>query len=317
MTKNHPRAKNAAMIKNVAIVGAGALGLMYASALEKILGAGVWFCAEGTRLEALRSSTFDLNGSPCRFAAFAPADIPKSPDLVLVAVKNYHLESVMPVLAALSGPQTLFLSVLNGISSEEEIVRAVPGARVALCTVQAMDAHKEGRVVTWSRCGTIHTGLRDSREQGGILEQLRAVEALFAQCGIPASPVADMRRRLWSKWMLNIGVNQVSALTGATFGRFVSDPWVRSLFLAAMEEVLLVSRAMDTGLTREDLEAWLPVIASLSPLGKTSMLQDVEQGRRTEVDFFAGTLLELAGKSEVDTPVNRVLYQLIKARETS
>ena len=111
----HP-SQHGDMIQSVAIIGAGALGLMYGSALEKILGAGLWFCAEGTRLEALKSSTFALNGSPCRFAVYAPGEQAKSPDLVLVAVKNYHLKEVLPLLRSLIGPQTLVLSVLNGIS---------------------------------------------------------------------------------------------------------------------------------------------------------------------------------------------------------
>ena len=94
--------------------------------------------------------------------------------------------------------------------------------------------------------------------------------------------------------MINIGVNQISAVTGAYYGRFQQDLELRNLMDKAMKETILVARSSGVDLDNSDLQRWYPVLNSLGPEGKTSMLQDMEAGRQTEVESFAGELIRRA-----------------------
>ncbi|MFW5788642.1 MAG: ketopantoate reductase family protein [Spirochaetota bacterium] len=126
-----------------------------------------------------------------------------------------------------------------------------------------------------------------------------------------------MVRTLWWKFMINVGINQASAILRASYGVFQRSEHARALMRAAMDEVIRLSRATGTGLTDADLAAWFETLATLDPGGKTSMLQDVEAGRPTEVDLFADTVVRLAGEHGLDAPVNRTFGQIIRAWEES
>jgi 2-dehydropantoate 2-reductase len=298
-------------IRTVAVFGAGALGVMYAQPLAKLLGEGLFFVADGDRYERLRAATFLVNGAEERFAVRKPDQLDSPADLVLVAVKNYDLPLLSPAISRISGPGTIVVSVLNGIDSEALLERAVPGSTVLHCCVLGMDAVKEGPAVRFSTRGKILLGAADNRPSAALSS---AVD-LFRAAGLVCETPADIRRSIWWKWMINIGVNQVSAVTGATYGVFHEDRDIQLLMEAAMREVIALARAEGVDLSEQDIEAWYPVLRSLGAAGKTSMLQDVEAGRKTEVASFAGRLVELSAARGLSAPVNETLLRIIAVRE--
>lgn len=115
--------------------------------------------------------------------------------------------------------------------------------------------------------------------------------------------------------MINVGVNQASAVLHARYGVFHTDPDARALMEGLMQEVVLLAQACDINLTSQDVQNWYPVLHTLSPDGKTSMLQDVEAGRQTEVDVFAGKVIALSNKYNISTPVNQTIYKIMKVIE--
>jgi 2-dehydropantoate 2-reductase len=115
--------------------------------------------------------------------------------------------------------------------------------------------------------------------------------------------------------MMNVGVNQVSAVLRAPYGVFRKNAEARELMFSASREVVALSCKTGVNLAEEDIQKYANIIDSLSPEGKTSMLQDIEARRKTEVEIFAGTVIELGRKYSVPTPVNAVLYKLIRAIE--
>ncbi len=116
--------------------------------------------------------------------------------------------------------------------------------------------------------------------------------------------------------MCNVGVNQVVAVYEGDYGDVQREGEPRETMISAMKEVMALSEKEGISLTEEDLEYWLKIIDSLSPEGKPSMRQDLEAGRYSELELFAGTVLELGKKHGVSTPVNRKLYDLIKNFES-
>jgi len=299
-------------IETAYIVGAGALGLLYMPALNRALGENCRFLAGDDRFESLRGREFRINGETHRFPVSRAADLAGKADLILVAVKNMHLEAIAPLLRKAAGPGTILVSVLNGIDSEAFLKGCCPESTVLTCAVLGMDAVKEGNSLSYTREGKFLMGAEDGERDGPALA---AFTDLLERAGLAYTVPEDIQRELWYKWMINMGINQVSAVTGAVYREFQKEEEAFDLMKEAMEETIRVARKAGVDLKEEDHASWRKVLHSLGPGGKTSMLQDMEAGRRTEVDYFAGRLIALGAALGVETPVNRTLYRIIKTRE--
>lgn len=116
--------------------------------------------------------------------------------------------------------------------------------------------------------------------------------------------------------MLNVGVNQVVMISEGTYETIQRPGKERDMMLAAMNEVQKLSELAGTGVTKEDLEAYVALVDSLNPDGMPSMRQDGLAKRYSEVDFFAGTVIEKAKKYGMDVPVNQMLYDTVKKMES-
>ena len=299
-------------VKTAAIIGAGALGLMYAGLLHSRLGEGFFFLADGNRLQRLKQEEYNINGKKMRFPARGPEELDGACDLVIVSVKNNHLEEIPALLKNVVSENTCILSVLNGIDSEEFLEQKFPKAEVIYTVALGMDAVKEGKELRYSSIGKLLLGIKNNMPPGSGLKK---VTGLLDSCGLEYELPDDIHRSIWWKWMINIGVNQVSAVTGAKYGTFHSDENLRKLMDSAMYETIRVAKACGIDLRNDDVKNWYPVLYSLGAEGKTSMLQDIEAERLTEAPWFGGRLIELAQRHCVDVPVNETLYRIIRTKE--
>jgi len=116
--------------------------------------------------------------------------------------------------------------------------------------------------------------------------------------------------------MINVGVNQASAVMRAPYGVFHNNPQAQALMEALMREVVTLAQEVGVNLSEQDIAEWYPVLRRLSPEGKTSMLQDVEAGRKTEVDVFGGKVVALGKAHRVPVPVNETVVQIIRVLES-
>jgi 2-dehydropantoate 2-reductase len=232
-------------------------------------------------------------------------------DLVIIATKYTQLSQAITDIANHVGKNTLIISLINGIISEQDI-RAVYGDKVIGCTVQGMDATKRGNRLYWSNLGSFTIGELDCNE---ITPRLRLVADFLERAKIPHSVVTNMRDSMWGKFMLNVGVNQVVSVCEGNYGSILYEGAERSRMIAAMREVIVLAKAENVKLDEKALEYWLDVIKPLSPEGMPSMRQDLLQGRKTEVELFAGTVVKLGKKHGIPTPVNDALLEEILALE--
>jgi len=300
-------------IRSVLVVGAGAVGAAVAALAARARQASVSVLAGGERAERYRRDGFLLNGSRHDFPVVEPGDRGE-PDLVIVAVKTYQLGQAISDMRGHVGPGTLVLSLLNGISSEEILARELGAEKVPLGMILGIDAVREGNSTRFSGTGTIHFG-DPHNAPGGWSPRVKRIAELFDAAGISWNVPEDMTRSLWYKFMINVGINQASAVLRAPYGSFQRTGDARELMESAMRETVTLSRALGTGLADEDVARWQDTLARLSPDGKTSMLQDVEAHRQTEVDAFSGTVVSLADTAGMAVPVNRTLLRLIRALE--
>jgi 2-dehydropantoate 2-reductase len=300
-------------IRSALVVGAGAVGAAVAGVIAARDPDAVRILASGERLERYRRDGFVLNGARRSFALATPGE-PDSAELVIVAVKTHQLDQAIRDMRSHVGAGTLILSLLNGISSEDELAAVFGREKVLYAMILGIDAVREGNATHFSAGGTIHFG--DARNsEGAWSPRVSRIAAFLERTGLRYVVPADMVRTLWYKFMINVGINQVSAVTRGSYGVFQANPDAQAVMEAAMAEVVAVSKAVGTGLQDSDIAAWYTTLSKLGPDGKTSMLQDVEAGRRTEVDAFAGTVIRLGRETGVPVPVNQTLHGLLKAME--
>lgn len=296
-------------IQTIDIVGLGALGVMYADFFTKKLGKErVRVLADKGRIERYQTEKVTFNGEVCDFNYCDAARERRPAELILFAVKYGALEQAMEEVSHLVGENTILLSALNGIRSEEDLGRKFGGEKVVHCIAQKMAAMKEGNAAVCTNPGELALGVLN----GGREENLDAVKTFFDETGFTYSCPADMRHAMWGKLLCNVGVNQTLALCEGTYRDVQQKGEAREMMKAAMRETILVANAEGVDLTEKDLEAWVAVIDGLNPDGEPSMRQDSKAGRKTEVVLFAGTVCELGKKHCIATPVNDIFMEKIK-----
>ena len=300
-------------IESVAIVGRGAVGMLYGSIAERNLGPGaVEFVMDDERFARHAGETPLVNGAPLRVPT-VPASEAAPVDLVILATKATGLGQALDTMEGLVGPETRIVSLLNGVTSEERVAERFGWGRTVLSVAQGMDAVFVGGEMTYAHPGEIRFGAAPGTKPGVVEE----VADLYERAGIPHVVEADIRHRMWVKLMLNVGINQTCMAYGGTYGT-ASEPGSEQdrCFVAAMREALAVARAEGVDVTEEDLAQMAQLVASLDPAGMPSMAQDRINRRPTEVEEFAGTIIRLAEKHGILVPTNRWLYQRIRELET-
>ena len=123
----------------------------------------------------------------------------------------------------------------------------------------------------------------------------------------------DIRHAMWLKFMLNVSSNQVSAILHKTFGQMQKSPKIRKLLENIMLEVVEIAKAKGVKNTQTMIDEAFNSFDKMIPEGKTSMLQDIEAGRKTEVEIFAGTVIKMGEEYNIPTPYNKFLKEMIEA----
>lgn len=297
-------------MKNIAIIGMGALGLLYGDMLKSAYDVG--FIVDAGRRERYAGAPIRINGADRCFALLdAGAQIPV--DLLIFAVKGTQLDRAMEDAAGYVGRDTVILSLLNGITSEQILSRRFGASRVVYCVAQGMDAVREGRSLSYTQRGKLCIGLAEGRTSPG----LESVCRIFDTAGVPYERDPDILHRLWSKFMLNVGVNQVVMVHQGTYGTIQRPGPERDRMIAAMREVIALSRLEGVPVTEEDLHFYVDLMDTLSPEGMPSMRQDGLAHRPSEVELFSGTVCALAKKHGLAVPVNEALHREILTMEAA
>lgn len=141
------------------------------------------------------------------------------------------------------------------------------------------------------------------------------VEEILIKAKINYSIPEDIRREMWWKFMMNVGINQTSAILRAPYGVYSKVPEARTLLASACREVIPLAQSEGISLCESDIDEFFRIFDSLSPFGKTSMLQDIEAGRKTEVELFSLAVIDLGKKHNIPTPINETIYLMIRTIE--
>ncbi|MCD7833937.1 MAG: 2-dehydropantoate 2-reductase [Lachnospiraceae bacterium] len=299
------------MIKTVGIVGLGALGVLYGSLLlEKMDREDLLIIADEDRIRRYQAEGVYANGKKCEFRYATPEE-GRPLDLLIFTTKYMALAEAARMARPFCGEQTIVMSFLNGVSSEQMLEEILKPKRLLYSCVQGMDATRIDHQVTYSKTGYIAFGEMDSCRSEAVCE----AEEFFGRTGLAHQVPEDIRHQIYSKWMLNVGVNQTCAVFGVDYEGVQKPGELRNIMVAAMEEARSVAAAEGILLTEEELWGWVDVIDGLSPNGQPSMRQDVLAGRQTEVELFAGTVCALGHKYGILVPQNEEFYRALNAEK--
>ena len=299
------------VIEKVAIVGMGALGMLYGEAVVKACGSGALrFVMDKKRYLRHKDDVYKINGVAQNFI-LASADEVGQADLVIVATKYSGLAEALDEMEALVGPDTVVFSVLNGITSEEKIIERFGDRNVLYCVALGMDAVRKGTELSYEHQGMLKIGCLEEKQRPA----LEAACAFLSRIGVSYSVEKDIKRALWAKLLLNVGINQTCMVYETSYGGALSGSESSKSMLAAMNEVIDVAVAEGVHLTKEDVSDSVSILSKLAYDGLPSMRQDALAKRPSEVELFAGTVLRLAEKHGIAVPVNKRYYEKIKEIE--
>ncbi len=300
-------------IQKVAILGAGAMGAYFASRFFDTAGFSTVLIAKGHRLDKLKTKGLVVNEKSYAIPVIHPDEATSTMDLIIVALKHHHLEEAVQGLEKLVGDSTTIISVMNGLESEEYIGSIYGMDKMLYAISVAIDAVRQGNQTTYTKPGKHYFG--EAINTTNLSQRVLRVQEAFDRAGIVYETPEDMIRMMWWKFMVNVGVNQASAVMRAPLGVFQKSPEAQGLMEALMKEVIALTDVIDVNLTNRDIEEWYTFLNVLSPQGKTSMLQDIEAGRKTEVEIFGEKVVELGKIHGVTTPVNQTVLQIIRVLE--
>lgn len=294
-------------IQSSALIGLGALGILFGRRMP-----GVRVIADPERIARYRARPVTCNGRECPFEYVVPEQ-GRPVDLLLVAVKATALEAALPQIARFVGPDTVILSVLNGITSEQRIEAVYPGHTLWSVAI-GMDATRTGRSLIYQAEGKIQFGERS----GAMTPRVQAVAEYLTACGIANEPCGDILYKQWSKLMVNVGLNQAAAAFDLPYGGLNRPGPAYDTMRQAMQETIRLANLEGIPLPPDNdirfLEASMP---TFNPEGMPSMRQDVLARRPTEVEEFAGTVRRLAQKHGMPTPANDFFYTRIREIEAN
>lgn len=300
-------------IRTVALIGAGGIGTYLISNLQPVLGREhLRIIAGGSRKERLEREGVTANGTNYQLNVVSPEEKTGFADLAIIITKFTGLSQAVEDMKNQIGPDTTIMSPLNGVESEEIVAKTYGWDRV-LYSLARVSVMRDGADSTFNpNVALIEYGEKDNRVISG---RVQAVKNLFDKAGMVSVIQEDMVRAIWHKYMCNVSENQCAAVLGISFGQMITSEHANRLREAVAREVIAVAQKKGIDLRESDLPPLKQRLLDITYTSKPSTLQDIEAGRKTEVEMFAGAMVRMGRETGVPTPLNEFLYDAIRVLE--
>lgn len=294
-------------IKTVALLGAGAVGAYFIWGLSEKMEDDFCVVAKGARKERLEKEGLIINGKQYTLNVKEPEEA-KNVDLLLVSSKQDGLEDALDDIKCMVGENTIVLSLLNGVKSEEIIGNAI-GMEHIMYSVMRIASVRKGNEIAFipEITAGIFIGERDCKEP---TERVLAVQELFENAGIHHHFMEDIILDMWQKYASNVAQNLPQAILGIGFGAYADSEHVHNIASKLWKEVASVANAKGIPLSEE-----FTLFAGVKPGARFSTLQDLDAKRHTEIEMLAGEMIRMGKEYGIATPYCEYTYHLIKALE--
>lgn len=302
----------------IVIVGPGAMGCFLAAFLSKSKPAGkqpgeeIWLLDKNKeRAKEISQQGILIEGISGNWQTKVkisadPQDIGKA-DLIILTVKSYDTKEAIAHAKPLVGDETKTITLQNGIGNIE-IISEVVGSEKVIGGVTSMGSTllDTGKVRHAGRGETVI-----GRIDGRIPVEMRGIREIFNTAGLETRISRDIKGLLWSKLIVNVGINALTAITRLNNGKLIELPGTRRILREAVTEAIKVAKRKRIRLIYDDPLAKVEAVCEATATNVSSMLQDVLRKKRTEIDFINGVIVRHAQELDIPVPVNSMLLDLV------
>ena len=300
----------------IAILGSGAVGGYYGARLARA-GHDVTFIARGAHLQAIRQRGLEIRNpmlGDFTVRARAEEDTARigAMDLVIVAVKAYDNATALPMIPPLLGETTTVLTLQNGVDSPGEVAAVAGEARVLGGTTYIATALSEPGVI--DQTGT-HRRVVFGEVFGPlprVSDRVKTIHEALASADIQAEAAADGRVPIWEKFIFLVSLAGFTGATRLPIGPVWIDPFIREQFLEGCREVQALARAEGIPVAPDRIEEINAYVSSVPGTMRSSLLIDLSQGKKIEVEALLGSVVRRSAKAGVAAPVISTLYAVLK-----
>jgi len=298
----------------IVVIGAGAMGSLFGALLaesgENVRLFDIW----KEHVEAIneRGLNIEFNGKMCSVRVNATSDknqIGKT-DLVIIFVKSTETGDAARTASELIYNNGFVLTLQNGMGNADIIGKIIDPARIIAGTTSHGATMLGPGSIRHAGTGPTVIGMWSGIENSGIAK----IADVFNQAGIATEIVDDVQNVIWAKLLVNVGINAITALTGIKNGRIIDFPAAKALTCAAVEEAMEVARALGINVADNTVEHVIQV-AEATGTNRSSMGQDVDNKRKTEINAINGAVVKEAEKLGINVPVNQTLTALIETMQ--
>ncbi len=282
------------------VVGRGALGVLYYEALSRSSELSVRFAANRERVERYQRERLTFREQELECQYFTPSGSDPAVDVIIITTKWNGFKAALELVAPIVSEDTIILPLLNGLVPWEVARERFPLCRVLRGYYIGTTASRSGARV--SQSGSYTT----------VIEECESIERLFASASINYEVAPDIEAKRWQKFILNIGLNQCSALDGGlNYGEIKQSERYRAIVYDLMKEAAAVAQAYSVEGAESMAHSAVKFLDKLTDSDYSSMAQDIRAGRAHEGEIFGKDLLRRATKAGVNTPINRKIIEQI------
>ena len=298
------------IIKSVAVLGAGAVGsyVIWGLSEKKDIRLGV--IASGERAKRLKNKGCKINDTVYHPEVWTPEEA-HGVDFLIISLKYGALPGALDNITAVTGENTVIMSLMNGVDSEEIIAEKV-GAEHLLHAVIKVASHKENDGYVFNPEATLGIIFGEVSAPYDS-ERVQAVLDLFSGTGLHYRATDCILEELWSKFRLNVCNNLPQAILGAGVGCYRDSVHMKAISDGLRAELMAIAEAKGINISKADVSSGRG--SAVPPTARYSTLQDLDAGRHTEIDMFSGALIRMGKELGIPTPYNEFTYHMIKALE--
>jgi len=302
----------------IVIVGPGAMGCLLTSFLTKSK-ENIWWLLDKNKERALKIHEEGIimegisgNWQTKVKVTADPREI-EQPDLIIICVKSYDTKEAMLHVKPIIGQNTKILTLQNGLGNIEIIGEVAGNDRVIGGATNLGATLLDVGRVRHAGCGETVIGRLDAK----IIPEMRAIREIFNKVGLETRISKDIKGLLWSKLIINVGINALTAITKLNNGKLIEFVGTRRILREAVTEAIKIAKRKRIKLIYDDPIAKVEAVCEATAKNISSMLQDVLRKKRTEIDFINGVIVRLGQELGIPTPVNSMLVDLVKTIEAN
>lgn len=295
------------------IVGTGAVGGYFGGLLAKA-GLDLTFVARGENYKAIKENGLVVKSVIGDFVV-KPAQVVKkiseiaNPDLIIFSVKTYDTEDVAKELASVVNRNTIILTFQNGVDNDTKIKRFIANAQIYPGVAYVIVAKTKPGII--EQTGGLRKLIFGDRENPSNPE-LQEIEIVMRDAGIDAIFSDDITRDIWKKFMIICPFSGLTALHRKTIGEILSNTDTKSQYEDCLKEAIIVAKTKGVDVSDNAFEEIMKTSENTTPGSKSSLLFDIENGKKNEIETLNGTLVKFAKELNVSVPVNELIYKSIK-----